>query len=198
MYLPRAISDTCLSASEQFPVLLVTGPRQVGKTTLLQRLARGQRGYVTLDDPAARALARVDPALFLERYEPPVLIDEIQYAPQLLAPIKMIVDRQRRNGLFWLTGSQQFHLMKGISETLAGRVALLSLLGLSNRERRRLDLKVEPFLPTQRVLTAREHSSVRLSLKRLYADIAGSFIRSGAGPVACGRLRPRCAAGSRR
>src|SRR5207249_4815217 len=131
LYLPRAINDSFQAASEQFPVLLLTGPRQVGKTTLLHRLSGKDRRYVTLDDPASRLLAQTEPTLFLERYEPPVLIDEIQYAPQLLPVIKLAVDRKRGKGLFWLTGSQQFHLMKGISETLAGRVAIMSLLGLS-------------------------------------------------------------------
>ncbi len=176
MFYPREMSGCCKAASKQFPVILVTGPRQVGKTTLLRQLADKKRRYVTLDDPAVRALAQADPALFLERYEPPVLIDEIQYAPQLLPLIKMAVDRQRRSGLFWLTGSQQFHLMKGVSETLAGRVAILSLLGFSNRERRRCEFPRAPFLPTKRLLKQRETSATTLTLKRLYADIwSGSF-----------------------
>lgn len=171
MYYPRAMSASCLAAAEQFPVLLLTGPRQVGKTTLLQRLAGKQRRYVTLDDPTLRALAQSDPALFLQRYEPPVLIDEIQYAPQLLPLIKMMVDERRHPGLFWLTGSQQFHLMKGISETLAGRVAVLSLLGFSNRERRRRAADLPPFLPTEACLRARERAAPTLTLKRAYGDI---------------------------
>jgi hypothetical protein len=177
MFYPRAISDAVLAASEQFPALLLTGPRQVGKTTLLQRLARRDRKYVSLDDPAARALAQTDPALFLERFEPPVLIDEIQYAPQLLPLIKIACDaRSRKRGAFWLTGSQQFQLMRGISETLAGRVAILNLLGFTNRERRRQEPGVPPFLPIPTVLQERATSASSLSLKRLYADIwLGSY-----------------------
>jgi predicted AAA+ superfamily ATPase len=177
MFLPRTISEACLKASKQFAVLLLTGPRQVGKTTLLQMLAKRDRNYVTLDDPAARTLAQTDPALFLERFEPPVLIDEIQYAPQLLPLIKMVVDRGgRKRPSFWLTGSQQFQLMKGISETLAGRVAILNLLGLSNRERRKQNLIVPPFLPTPTALKARQADATAVTLKRAYADIwLGSY-----------------------
>lgn len=134
MYIKRAVEETVSRTSKMFPVMLVTGPRQVGKTTLLQRLMEPQRKYVTLDDPDARYLAKKDPALFMQRYAPPVLIDEIQYATELLPYIKMDVDRSRRKGDFWITGSQVFHLMKGVSESLAGRVGILSLPGLSDAE----------------------------------------------------------------
>ena len=139
-YIKRAAEDTIVRISEMFPVLLVTGPRQVGKTTLLQKLAETQREaginrkYVTLDDPDVRYLAKQDPALFLQRYAPPVLIDEIQYATELLPYIKMDADRSKRKGDFWITGSQVFHLMKNVSESLAGRVGIVNLLGLSDAE----------------------------------------------------------------
>jgi hypothetical protein len=165
-------------------VLLLTGPRQVGKTTLLQHLCPKDRRYVTLDDPTLRALAVDDPALFLQRYEPPVLIDEIQYAPPLLPHIKMIADKTREAGLFWLTGSQQFHMMKGVSETLAGRVGILNLLGFSSRERFKLSLDVDPFLPTKTCLDQREETGRNLSLKQAYETIwKGSFPAMIAGPV---------------
>ena len=140
VYIKRAAEDTIARVSKMFPVLLLTGPRQVGKTTLLQRLAEVQqsegieRKYVTLDDPDVRYLAKQDPALFLQRYSPPVLIDEIQYATELLPYIKMSVDRSKGKGDFWITGSQVFHLMKNVSESLAGRVGIVNLLGLSDAE----------------------------------------------------------------
>lgn len=139
-YIKRAAEDTITRISNMFPVLLVTGSRQVGKTTLLQRLAEMQREvgierkYVTLDNPDVRYLAKHDPALFLQRYTPPVLIDEIQYATELLPYIKMSVDKSGQKGAFWITGSQVFRLMKNVSESLAGRVGIINLLGLSDAE----------------------------------------------------------------
>ncbi|RJP35990.1 MAG: ATP-binding protein [Phycisphaerales bacterium] len=170
-FYPRELADCWRAASEQFPVILLTGPRQVGKTTLLRALAGDDRRYVTLDDPAVRILARSDPALFLQRFEPPVLIDEIQYATELLPLIKIAVDQRRDSGAFWLTGSRPFHLMQQVSESLAGRVAILSLLGFSSRERRRLEFNPTPFFPTAKVLEQREASAPAVTLKRLYADI---------------------------
>lgn len=162
-YIKRAAEDAVSEVSKMFPVLLLTGPRQVGKTTLLQRLAEKQkdigvkRKYVTLDDPDARYLAKYDPALFLQRYSPPVLIDEIQYATELLPYIKMSVDRSKRKGDFWLTGSQAFHLMKNVSESLAGRVGIVNLLGLSDAE-----IYQEPSEPFQ---TDASYLMNRLSLR---------------------------------
>lgn len=134
MYIKRAIEDTVERLSNMFPVLLLTGPRQVGKTTLLRKLMEPERKYVTLDDPAARYLARSDPALFMQRYSPPVLIDEIQYATELLPYIKMSADSSGDKGAYWITGSQIFRLMKNASESLAGRVGIVNLLGLSDAE----------------------------------------------------------------
>ncbi|MFZ3101835.1 MAG: ATP-binding protein [Desulfitobacteriaceae bacterium] len=135
MYIQRALEDTVRKASASFPVMLVTGPRQVGKSTMLERLAEPNRKIVTLDDPDIRYLAKSDPALFLQRYTPPVLIDEIQYAAAELFPyIKMAVDKSKRNGDFWITGSQAFVMMQNVSESLAGRVGIINLLGLSTNE----------------------------------------------------------------
>lgn len=149
---PRTLAKTIQTVSAAFPVLLLTGPRQVGKTTLLEMCAQATPGiprrYVTLDDLDARALAQSDPALFLQTWPAPVIIDEIQYAPQLFSAIKIQVDREKRNGQFWLTGSQKFQLMQGITETLAGRVAIVDLLGLSQAEMLGRAAASRPFVPT--------------------------------------------------
>ena len=110
MYIKRHLETTIEKLNSCFKVLLVTGPRQVGKTTLLRRLAAVDRTYVTMDDISVRSLAMTEPALFLQRYKPPLLIDEIQLAPKLLPYLKMYVDEQGQNGDFWLTGSQAFEL----------------------------------------------------------------------------------------
>lgn len=146
----RTLSQTVLAVSRMFPVVMVTGPRQVGKSTLLQACASDEpipRRYVTLDDLNARDLAVNDPALFLQQWPAPVIIDEIQYAPGLLSAIKVEVDRHKRPGMYWLTGSQKFALMKGITESLAGRVALLDLLGLSQAEIDGFGRVSKPFVP---------------------------------------------------
>jgi uncharacterized protein len=181
MYLPRTIEKRIRAASRHFPVLVLTGGRQVGKTTLLKQLSGPERRYVTLDDPRLLSLAREDPALFLQRFSPPVLIDEIQYAPGLLPLIKMQVDEDRKPGAFWLTGSQQFHLMKGVSESLAGRAGVLQLLGLSRRELAGGPAS-PPFIPDR----ARERASASsepLTLRRLYRALwRGAFPAIAAAP----------------
>ncbi|MDY3899525.1 MAG: ATP-binding protein [Bacilli bacterium] len=140
MYLNRTIEKTIKELSSQFPVIVVSGARQVGKSTLLQMIKNDNMKYVTLDDLDARSLALSDPKYFLEQYGYPLLIDEIQYAPILLNYIKIIVDEEKMNNLknnllvrplFWLTDSQQFEIMKGVSESLAGRIGVLNLYSMS-------------------------------------------------------------------
>lgn len=173
-YVSRTLEPFFLESSGQMPVLLVTGPRQIGKTTFLKHLAGTDRTYVTLDDPLLRELAATDPALFMQRFPPPILIDEIQYAPQLLPIIKLMVDLDRRPGQVWLTGSQQFHLMKGVSESLAGRVGIVNLLGFSRSELLGTPF-LPPFLPTEDNLSARDERPALL-LGPLFQRIwLGSF-----------------------
>ncbi len=176
MYIHRTLEKFLGKATGQFPVMLVVGPRQVGKTTLLQHLSKRGRSYVTLDDPTLATLAREEPSLFLQRFKPPILIDEIQYAPELLPYIKIHVDRDRSPGLFWLTGSQQFQLMQGVSESLAGRVGIVNLLGLSTKELQAQPKLATPFLPTRNQLQKRLKPSLLLSLQDVYRIIwRGSY-----------------------
>jgi len=169
VYIRRAIEESINKISSTFPVLLLTGPRQVGKTTLLTHLAKKDRKYVTLDDPDIRLMAKTDPALFMQRYAPPLIIDEIQYAPEILPYIKMSVDKNRKNGGFWLIGSQMFHMMKNVSESLAGRVGIVNLLGLSQSEI--AGISSEVFTTEQLRLTARLDKTPKMGLNEVYKRI---------------------------
>ena len=135
VYIERALERKFLHMADYFKVVLVTGARQVGKTTMLKHLAEGEdRTYVTMDHTMSRILAQTDPVLFFQTYKPPIIIDEIQKAPELFEQIKIMCDETEERGLFWLTGSQQYNVMKQIRETLAGRVGILELYSLSKSE----------------------------------------------------------------
>lgn len=136
MYIKRSLEKRVKQMAEHFPVVLVCGARQVGKTTLLKKITEEKTDiqYVTLDHPRIRELAKSDPELFLQQYAAPVIIDEIQYAPELLPFIKIKVDEQRINGQYYLTGSQMFNMMNNVSESLAGRVGILSMYSMSRSE----------------------------------------------------------------
>lgn len=136
-YIERHMEKLITELSKSYSAILLTGPRQAGKTTLLQQLAEKeniQREYVSLDDLSNREIAKNDPALFLQLHKPPILIDEVQYAPELFSYIKIHIDKRHNPGDFWLTGSQIYRLMRGVQESLAGRIALLHLSPLSQRE----------------------------------------------------------------
>lgn len=168
-YITRNLENVVNQVTKEYPVVLVTGPRQVGKTTMLQKLMEGtDREYVTLDDLNERSVAKTDPELFLQLHKPPVLIDEVQYAPELFTYIKMHVDKNHEPGAFWLTGSQAFKLMRGIQESLAGRAAVLSLTSLSQAEIS--DEGMEPFVIDMEALSARKEV-------RKKADTRGIFER---------------------
>ncbi len=139
MYIDRHMEQQIITASKYYPVVMVCGQRQVGKSTMLNHIKGEQRRYVTLDDGNARRLALADPALFFETYGTPLLIDEIQRVPSLLLEMKRIVDEKAlagedNSGMFWITGSQKFKMMKDVSESLAGRIAVFDLAGLSSAE----------------------------------------------------------------
>ncbi len=136
-YINRHLENKVLSLSKSYSAILITGPRQSGKTTMLKQLAEKEnigREYVSLDDLNIREMAKNDPAMFFQLHKPPILIDEVQYAPELFTYIKIHIDKYHNPGDFWMTGSQIFRLMQGVQESLAGRVALLHMSPMSARE----------------------------------------------------------------
>ena len=169
-YISRSLEKVVSEVTKEYPVVLVTGPRQVGKTTMLQKLMEGtDRSYVSLDDLNERNLAKTDPELFLQLHKPPVLIDEVQYAPELFTYIKVLVDKNHAPGDFWLTGSQVFKLMRGIQESLAGRVAVLSLTSLSQAEL--CDGEMEPFTVDMDALTIRRKKRKQADTREIFERI---------------------------
>lgn len=157
-YIKRSMEDVFLKLNGQYPAILVTGSRQVGKTTMLKKLMESEghgRTYVSLDDLNQRALAKNDPAMFFQINQPPVFIDEVQYAPELFSYIKILIDKNHNSGDFWLTGSQLFKLMGGVRESLVGRVALLHLSSLSQQEIYQ-KAKSEPFTTNLESLREKE------------------------------------------
>ena len=172
-YIKRNMENTFLRAAAEYPALLLTGPRQTGKTTMLTRIMKTEgrrRTYVTLDDYDALTLAKGDPVLFFQTYKAPLLIDEVQYAPNLFAAIKRLVDKGARPGDFWITGSQLFRMMKGVQESLAGRVALFHLSPLSQQE-------ISPafkggfFLPDYQLFQTRQKKTAPLTASAVYERI---------------------------
>ena len=170
-YIPRLMEPLVLEVSKEYPAVLLVGPRQTGKTRMLQRLAEGtDRGYVSLDDLTNRALAKQDPAMFLQLHPAPVLIDEVQYAPELFSQIKMAADARREPGAYWLTGSQPFRLMKLAGETLAGRAAILHMDALSHRESAG-EAAAPPFAVSPESFRARTAAAAPLATPALFREI---------------------------
>lgn len=171
-YINRAMEATFKRMAQEFSVILLTGPRQVGKTTMLKRLAEAEgvnREYVTLDDITEREMAKNDPKLFLQLHKPPVFIDEVQYAPELFPYIKIYVDEHQQAGAFWLTGSQIFKLMDGVQESLAGRVCLLHMSPLSQAEA--CGCTSEPFTVDFERLLMRSKAVAPASIQKIFERI---------------------------
>lgn len=182
MYTPRYIEDTILKTHQTFKILYLGGPRQVGKTTVLLHLAKTFKfNYVTLDDLTARRLAKTDPELFLQQYARPLFIDEAQYAPELFPYLKLYADQSNQNGQYWLTGSQQFSVLKNVRESLAGRVGILNLLGFSLAEIQKQPQEKLPFLPTRKT-PATKH----LTIQQIF-----NFIFTGFFPIFYGKNQPQ-------
>lgn len=137
MYWPRLIEKTISETEKTFPITVITGPRQSGKSTLLKNyFSQKKVSFIYLDDPVNRSLLADDPLSSLEALKKPVIIDEIQYMPEIASYVKILVDRDRTPGQWFITGSQQFSVMKNISESLAGRAAILSLPTFQIKERK--------------------------------------------------------------
>lgn len=171
MYYKRTLAKSLKQADKFFKVVLLTGPRQVGKSTLFEHIKEETRTSISLDDKEILMLAQEDPVQFFERFPPPILIDEVQKAPNLFSYIKQIVDGSDKKGQFWLTGSQQFHLMKNVSESLAGRVAILDLQGFSQSEKEQDETR-PAFVPDIPLATKRQ---IWTALQTFDVIVKGSF-----------------------
>lgn len=147
MYIPREVEGTIDRMLSQGKVVLLTGARQVGKTTVLKEHLGSDFGYITLEDPALSRLAERDAALFFDTHELPLIVDEVQRAPGLLSAVKLVVDSSEAKGRIVLTGSQTYHLMQGVSESLAGRVRIIEMAGLTLRELTGHAGDPRPFVP---------------------------------------------------
>lgn len=165
-YIKRSAQEVIEKQEKLFKAILITGARQVGKTTMLKNM-KPDINYITLDDLLLNQFALEDPDLFIKSNKPPVIIDEIQYAPDLLRYIKMAVDNSEQKAMFYLTGSQQFNLMKDVSESLAGRIGIINLLGLSLREIKQIDFN-EPFLPTEEYINKRQEKKTNISYNEIW------------------------------
>ena len=181
MFYKRHADEAIRKLSKMFGAVLVTGARQVGKTTLLQNIV-GDAGYVTLDDRIQLMSAVNESGTFFKDNPPPVFVDEVQYAPNLFPHIKIILDKEKKKGQFFLSGSQQFEKMKNVSESLAGRLGILTLPGLSLRELYGIGFR-ESFVPTDKYFSGRAIEKKEIPYSDIWSSIhRGSFPEICANP----------------
>ena len=169
MYIQRHAEITASKLAEMFGAILIAGPRQVGKTTMLEKLTDGIT-YVSLDDPIIKASAEEESGTFFKDNPPPVFVDEIQKAPALFNQIKLLLDRSHKKGQFFMCGSQQFKMMKGVSESLAGRIGLCTLLGFSLREAHTVECSL-PFIPTEEYFSARKQNLADITYDEVWNTV---------------------------
>ncbi len=169
MYIQRHAEKTASELAEMFGAILIAGPRQVGKTTMLEKLTDGIT-YVSLDDPIIKASAEEESGTFFKDNPPPVFVDEIQKAPALFNQIKLLLDRSHKKGQFFMCGSQQFKMMKGVSESLAGRIGLCTLLGFSLRETHAVNCSL-PFIPTEEYFSARKQNLADITYDEVWNTV---------------------------
>ena len=169
MYIQRHMEKTVEKLSRMFGAVLVAGPRQVGKTTMLQSMTTHAK-YVTLDDPVLLASAIETGTTFFKDNPPPVFVDEVQKAPNLFPQIKLLLDRDRKKGQFFLCGSRHFSMMKNVSESLAGRLGIATLQGLSMREKYGCGFR-DAFVPTDVYLTARGKARKEVAYSDIWENI---------------------------
>ena len=178
MYYRRHAGEAIQKLSRMFGAVLVTGARQVGKTTLLKEVTDGIN-YVSLDDSIQLVNASEQSGTFFKDNPPPVFVDEVQRAPNLFMQIKIILDKEKKKGQFYLSGSQQFEMMKNVSESLAGRLGILNLPGISLRELYGVPFS-KPFLPTDEYFEERKKEKAEIP----YADV-WNIIHRGSFPELC-------------
>lgn len=169
MYIQRHAEKTASKLAEMFGAILIAGPRQVGKTTMLEKLTDGIT-YVSLDDPIIKASAEEESGTFFKDNPPPVFVDEIQKAPALFNQIKLLLDRSHKKGQFFMCGSQQFKMMKGVSKSLAGQIGLCTLLGFSLREAHAVECSL-PFIPAEEYFSARKQNLADITYDEVWNTV---------------------------
>lgn len=174
MYINRILEEQVLKASENYPIVMVCGQRQVGKSTMLYHIKEKERRYLTLDDIAVRHLAETDAQLFFETYPAPLIIDEFQRVSSLTTELKRLVDKaalegKSLNGAYWLTGSQKFTMMQHVSESLVGRIAIFEMSTLSSVETEYRQAGL--FLPRVSSIQARLQTSHPKTIHDVYQQI---------------------------